>query len=271
VKFDKDKNRHMLQNAAKRLLKHFRPNWQARLQRDISREVQRGVAIRQTDFPASLSLPEKYGRGLPERVVELLLAQLLYQPGCQVLDVGHANAMTCHLEMIKALPSPRNITGIDIAQPGYDVSGYYQDSIQGDIANTGFESNQFHRIWCISALEHFGMDNSGYTDEFSMDSGLAPRALLEMLRILKQGGQILITVPFGKYEDHGWFINYDSEHWQSLLNIARPKSTIHELYFRHTFGSGWTVATADELRQVGYFDQSNHGASGFAVACVAKV
>ena len=270
MKFYKGINRHMLRTVAKRLLKAFRQDWQVRLQHDISREVKRGAALCQTDFPTNLILPEKYGKGLPERVVELLLVQLLYQPKCQILDVGHANAMQCHLELIKALPARKNITGIDIAQPAFDASKYYKDSICGDITNTNLEDNRFWRIWCISALEHFGMDNSAYTNEFSIDDSFPARALREMLRIMRSGGQILITVPFGKYENHGWLINYDNEHWQNLLNIARHNCTIYEFYFKHTFGDGWIAAPAKELRYVGYYDQANKGAGALAAVIIVK-
>ena len=178
----------LLRRAKTRMLKPFL-RWEnnVRLQRDISRVIQRGFVVRQTDFPARhlLSLPEKYGRGLPERVVELLLAKLVYQPGAELLDVGHANAMLCHLELLKALPTPKNITGIDIETPTYNISDYYEDSKLGDIANTDFESARFDCIWCISALEHFGMDNSGYTEDFSRDNECASKALCEMLRIVQ--------------------------------------------------------------------------------------
>ncbi|MBN1589441.1 MAG: class I SAM-dependent methyltransferase [Pirellulales bacterium] len=259
-----------LLDVARFVSRPFRTSGAAQLQRNITREVKRIAEVNQADFPPHVVLPENFGRAMPERVVELLLARLLYEPGTKVLDVGHANAMQCHLDLIKALPSPRDITGIDIAEPGYDASAYYRDSILGDIADTGVESNWFHTIWCISALEHFGMDNSGYTGEFSMDSSLPAVALREMLRILKPEGQILVTVPFGRYEDNEWFINYDSEHLQSLLKVARPQSTIHELYFRHTFGSGWTPAAAEELRYVGYSDQANHGAGALAAVIIVK-
>jgi ubiquinone/menaquinone biosynthesis C-methylase UbiE len=256
--------------AIKHLCPHFRQNPRIQLQHKIMQEVQKGMMVPQTNFPEKVTLPEKYGRGLPERAVELLLVKMVHKPNAEVLDVGHANAMMCHLELIKSLPSPKKITGIDIAEPVFDVAPYYQKSIRGNIADTNFDSNQFDCIWCISALEHFGMNNSGYTSEFTMDNTLAGRALQEMVRILKPGGQILITVPFGKYEDHEWLINYDTGHLQSLLNIAKPQCSIHELYFRHTYGAGWTVANPVELKYVGYFDQANSGAGALAAVIIDK-
>jgi len=44
-----------------------------------------------------------------------------------------------------------------------------------------------------------------------------------MLRLLKKSGTLLITVPYGKYEEHGWLRNYDKHRWQELLGAARPR------------------------------------------------
>lgn len=259
-----------LVDFGKCLISPSRSSESVRLQRRIFWESQNGAAICQSDFPVRIRLPKKFGCGLPERVVELLLARLHYESGAEVLDVGHANAMLCHLELIKSLPVPHNITGIDIAQPVFNVSSYYKDSIYGDIMDTDFGDDRFDLIWCISALEHFGMDNSGYTNDFSRDSAHASKALCEMLRIVKPKGQILVTVPFGKYEDHGWFVNYDKKHWQDLLSSVRFQADIKEWYFRHTFGGGWAVVEASELMYVGYYDQANSGGAGLAVATITK-
>jgi SAM-dependent methyltransferase len=204
-------------------------------------------------------------------VIELLLARLIYRQGAAVLDVGHANSMACHLEMIKSLHAPRNISGIDIAQPVFDVSKYYSDSICGDVADSGFPDGTFDVIWCISALEHFGMDNSQYAAGFSGADSCASAALREMIRIAQPHGQVLVTVPFGKYENHGWFLNFDREHWQNLLCSVSHDTDVRQLYFRHTSGDGWAAVDPFELTHTGYYDQSNSGAGGLAVALITKL
>jgi SAM-dependent methyltransferase len=172
--------------------------------------------------------------------------------------------------MLRSLPTPRHVTGIDIADPHYDPSQFYERTVKGDITHTPFETSTFDRIWCISSLEHFGMDNSGYTSNFAQDETMDARAVHEMLRILSPGGQLLITVPYGKFEDHGTHKNMDRDHWQPLLNIGRTSSRVQEWYFRHTYGNGWREVTADELQHVGYYDQANAGAGGLAVALMTK-
>lgn len=243
----------------------------ADLQTRIIRDLHRALALDQSGFPGRVTLPDLYGKGMPERAVEILMARLTYVPGKKVLDVGYANTMECHRAMIAALPPPRHLTGIDIAEPAYDAHQYYETTIQADITRTSFSNATFDLIWCVSALEHFGMDNSVYTEEFSREPAMDAQAVREMLRILAPGGQILITVPYGKFEDHGSHKNYDRDHWQTLLDIARPAGRVTEWYFRHTHGHGWQQVPAEELQYVGYFDQANAGAGGVAVTLMTKV
>ena len=239
------------------------------LQRSITREYTRALRAYGHSFPASVSLPRPCGERLPERVVELLLARLSYWPGAAVLDVGHANSMTCHRDMVRSLPAPRNVTGIDRAEPVFDASLLYAESVRRDICDTGFSGETFDLVWCISSLEHIGMDNSTYGESRS-DGATAEGALAEMLRVTRAGGMILVTVPYGKSENHGWFRNFDQESWQDLLEAVRPHGSVHELYFAHARGAGWCRTDAEELRTTGYLDEGNAGAAGLAAVVIEK-
>ena len=240
------------------------------LQTQIVRELHRALALDQSGFPDRVVLPDSYGKGMPERTVEILVARLTYAPGKNVLDVGYANTMECHRAMVALLPLPRHLTGIDIAEPVYDAARYYEHMAQADVTRTPFNDATFDLIWCVSALEHFGMDNSGYIEQFSQAPAMDAQAVREMFRILAPGGQLLITVPYGRFEDHKTHKNYDRDHWQPLLDIARPVSRVREWYFRHTHGHGWRQVSAEELQYVGYFDQANAGAGGVAVTLMTK-
>jgi len=250
--------------------KFFRPSAADALQERISGELERAAPLAQPDFPERLHLPENYGKGMPERTVELLLAKTSYRPGSEILDVGHANAMRCHLAMVRSLEQPRNITGMDIAAPTYDTRPYYRNSVMGDMTACPLADESFDLVWCISALEHIGMDNSAYTKEFKVGQEMMAKALREMFRVVRRGGSILVTVPFGKHEDHGWFINFGQQDWVRLLDNVRADCRIHEHFFRHTFGQGWTGAPARELEHVGYYDQCNGGAGGLAAAYLTR-
>jgi len=239
------------------------------MQRSITREYSRALRSEGHNFPSSVSLPRPCGEHLPERVVELLLARLSYWPGAEVLDVGHANSMTCHRDMVRSLPGPRRITGIDMAEPVFDASLLYADSVRRNICDTGFSEETFDLVWCISSLEHIGMDNSSYGESRS-DDATAEEALAEMVRITRPGGSILVTVPYGKFENHGWFRNFDQDSLQDLLESVRPHGSVHELYFAHAQGGGWCRSDAEDLRTTGYLDEGNAGAAGLAAVVIEK-
>lgn len=239
-----------------------------RLQLMIFREAARGFVLEQSDFPRTLLVPRVYGQGLPERVVELLLVRTTYLPGARVLDVGHSNIMECHRLLLQTLASPKHLIGIDIASPTYDTSVLYEQSIQGDITSTPFPSGSFDVIWCVSTLEHVGMDNSVYTKNFASHQGMDRVALREMVRLLAPGGTLLVTVPFGLYENHGWFRNYDAATWQDLLSSVRGDVEVHELYFGYAPDRGWEAISPEALSSTEYHAYANAGAAGLAVALI---
>jgi len=263
---DPDRSPTPVERVARFLRRKLGPG----LQQEIARECQRALREGEHDFPGCVDLPSPYGRHLPERVVELLLARLSYEPGMKVLDVGHANGMECHRAMLQSLPGPRHLTGIDIAQPTYDTSVYYLRSVRACIGATPFRSSLFDLIWCISSLEHVGMDNSAYLGGNDGGETTQEAALLEMLRLLRPGGRLLITVPYGRYEDHGWFRNFDEAHLQGLLEPLRRRAMIHDLYYRHTRTRGWIAAEPGPLRTVGYRDQDNAGAAALAAVLITN-
>jgi SAM-dependent methyltransferase len=239
------------------------------LQGKIYRAARRAFRQSPPGFPEVLTLPPRLGRGLPERVVEIMLARLTYRPGLRVLDIGHANIMECHRRLLTSLPRPRHLTGIDIAEPVYDTSRFYERSLKGDMAASALSDASYDLIWCISTLEHIGMDNSGYTQAFTRGDHLAAQAVREMVRLLSPGGSLLVTVPYGQYEDHGWYINYDAQRWKAILHPVRSSASIHEWYFHHT-PDGWGRVTPDVLASVGYSDQQNAGAAGLAAALLTR-
>jgi O-antigen chain-terminating methyltransferase len=87
--------------------------------------------------------------------------------------------------------------------------------------------------------------------------------MAEMLRILKRGGKLILTVPFGRFVDYGWFINYDSVGIERLLSSSRT-SAIQADYFQYTLG-GWMPCSADDLRNT--VDGDNGAPAAAGVAC----
>ncbi len=240
-----------------------------RLNAKILSEVGRALELNRVS-DGTIRLPAQYGRNLPERVIEILFARLYYQPGLKVLDVGCANAMECHLRMVRNLEPPRNIVGIDISVPSERTRRCYDRFLLESIVSGRIEAGSFDLIWCISALEHFGMDNSSYTDQFLLSEDMDVQAVKEMVRMLTRGGRLLVTVPYGKYENHAWLRNYDHDHLRNFLTPVECHAEIRTSYYRYTHGTGWRAATVEELEHVGYYDQSNSGSAGLAVITATK-
>lgn len=57
---------------------------------------------------------------------------------------------------------------------------------------------------------------------------------------------------------------------RNLLVPMECRADIQTSYYRHTHGTGWRVATVEELEHIGYYDQSNSGAAGLAVITATK-
>jgi O-antigen chain-terminating methyltransferase len=91
---------------------------------------------------------------------------------------------------------------------------------------------------------------------------------MEMFRILKPGGRLIVTVPFGKFVDYGWFINYDYESVNKLFRHITPES-IREEYFKYT-SAGWAPCSADDLAETAYGDNSAPAAAGLACFDITK-
>lgn len=240
-----------------------------RINANILSEVERALELNRGG-DGTIRLPAHYGRNLPERVIEMFFARLYYKPGLKVLDVGCSNAMESHLRMVRDLAPPRNIVGIDISVPPEKTRRCYDRFLHESIVSSGVETGSFDLIWCISALEHFGMDNSSYTDRFVLSEDMDVQAVKEMVRILARRGRLLVTVPYGKYENHAWFRNYDRDHVRNLLSPMECHADLQTSYYRHTHGTGWCVATVEELEHVGYYDQANGGSAGLAVITAIK-
>lgn len=160
------------------------------------------------------TIPIGYGADDNERCIEIEFVRTYYQGENKVLDVGYSFAEPRWFDMIGSLYIP-NLIGIDIS-PSREVVGY-KKTIQGDIRNTKLKTNTFDSIFCVSILEHVGMDNQTYTDITENNPNSQLKAMREMYRILKPNGKLLLTLPFGKYMDYKWFIQYDLKSLYQLI------------------------------------------------------
>ena len=151
-----------------------------------------------------------------ERVIEIPWVLSRYRGEQRVLDVGYAFASDLYLSSLLGLGIP-SLHGVDrAAAPVPDMS-----RSGGDLRALPYRDEVFDAVICISTIEHIGRDNTtyGFGNEPPDPKGDV-LALAEMARVLAPNGRLLISVPLGRREDHGWFLQYDYLGWRDLAGTT---------------------------------------------------
>ncbi len=224
-------------------------------------------------------LPVPYGRSMDERVVEYpwVFGQLPTEPAA-VLDAGSAFN---HRFLIDRLPFPAsNLTICTLAPEKRCFWNRGISYVFDDLRASRFADSAFNVVLSVSTIEHIGLDNEMlYTSdsskrESSPDGYLA--AVREFRRILKSGGVCLVTVPFGRARNHGWFQVFDASMVQSVIETFGPSSARVDYFGFSTHG--WASAIPDTLRESSFFDihaqttlDPDRAAGARAVACIRLV
>jgi O-antigen chain-terminating methyltransferase len=137
--------------------------------------------------------------------------------------------------------------------------------VAGDALALPFRPGAFDLILAISVIEHIGRDNSIYCDWEQPEREFGDlEAAAGLASLLRPGGRLLITLPFGRLEDHGWFVQYDRRRIQALVESSGCEATLAEYYAYGPDGWAGPVDPAT-LSQVEY---RSGGFSAGAVACL---
>jgi SAM-dependent methyltransferase len=113
----------------------------------------------------------------------------------------------------------------------------------------------YDAVACISTLEHVGCDNFAYTqksvyvenqpDEFVV-------VMRELHRVLRPGGVLLLTVPFGVHRLFPGFQQFDAATLDCALEAFGP-AQIDASYYRY-HADGWQVASREQCATCEYVD-----------------
>ena len=214
--------------------------------------------------PVPFILPVKGNFGIDdsERCIEIPWAISLYAGEPVVLDVGYAHAEGRYISSLLSLCIPQ-LHGVDLVEKNID--GIIPHTM--DIRKTTFPDNFFDLVFCLSTLEHVGRDVSRYTHttgENQSDGDL--EALKEIVRITKNQGKIVLTVPYGREGNYGWLIHYNEDRLRWLIQSLPLQVRIEEYFI---FSGGWRRCDKHELDEIGF--QDNHAQAAAGLACLLLV
>jgi hypothetical protein len=195
-----------------------------------------------------------------ERVVEMPWVLSRYRGEPRILDIGYAHALDVYLVGLLSLPA-REVHGIDLVESPIPSIR----RVRGDVRRTPYRDRSFDLVLCVSTLEHIGRDNTRYGIREGYRPGGDAETLREISRILAPNGRLLVTVPFGRREDHGWFVQYDLPAWRELV-AATPLRVEEEEIFRLT-QTGWSRVVDVRSTETISYEQGTPAAG--AVMCAS--
>jgi SAM-dependent methyltransferase len=197
-------------------------------------------------FRRAERLPDGHGIGLDERCVEYPWCLSNLPGGAAVLDAGsvlnhryildHQALATATLHILTLAPERE-------AQWQRGISYLY-----GDLRDIPIRDDFYDVIVCLSTLEHVGLDNEAYTGdppEAGDHRGDFTLAIRELRRVLRPGGTLLLSVPYGVYENRQTIQQFDRALLQQAVDAFSVPKTVSATFFRYQ-ERGWQVATQDE-------------------------
>jgi hypothetical protein len=210
-----------------------------------------------------------------ERAVEVPIAFhfLMNQPsGSSILEVGNVlqhyeNALSDKLHI-------RDRRIVDKFESGDGIECI-------DIMDVGAHE-KYQTIISVSTLEHVGQSRAPGGDfgerKRATDLEAPLKAAAKIYDLLSVGGRALLTVPFGKLIDGGWYIQFSSEYLDLLstkyglpreaISLSCLKNVAREPGWNNPYQQ-WLEAEPQELRSVRY-DTLWGGARSIAVIELTK-
>lgn len=158
-----------------------------------------------------------------ERYIEIPWVLSRYRGEARVLDVGTVLNDPGYLNPLAALNAP-TLIGVNMVSAKLGVQ-----SLMADLRHLPLHRGSIDLIYAVSIIQRIGRE------DYDMDGDLS--AVRELARLLAPGGRLLITIPFGVWEDHSEFVQYDTDRLRTL--IAASDLSLDELegYFYTT--GGW--------------------------------
>jgi hypothetical protein len=221
-------------------------------------EIERVLHV--PDFSVD-KLPPGHGFRLDERIVEYpwLFSRLPPGPGI-LLDAGSI----LNFEILLDHPSIKS-KSLHICTLAPEPDCFWQKGVSylfGDLRRLPYRDGWFDWIVSLSTLEHVGMDNSllytgGTGGELRTGDHLL--AVRELHRVLKPGGALYASVPFGKAKNLGWYQVFNQPMIESMIAAFQPAGQKTDYFHYHP--EGWRNSSAAESAEATVYDI--HHAKGY--------
>lgn len=189
-----------------------------------------------------------------ERIVEVpfVLRHLGVPKGAAVVDFGCAESpVALHLAN-----AGYQVTGVDLRPYPFDHPNLR--ILQGDVLSGILPERAFDAAICLSTIEHVGLD--AYGGRLMEDGDL--RVMHALRRSLREGGRLLLTVPYGRGRLEGSRI-YDAARLGALLEGFAVEA---DEYYRKQAGRHWIVSDRDTVARV----ESRIATQGVALIAATK-
>lgn len=207
-------------------------------------------------FRSGSSLPRGFGFTLDERIVEIPWVVANLSPEGPVLDAGSALNHPIILERVMPRVDSLTITTFTEEETNAELGPAY---VTADLRELPFEDESFETVVCVSTLDHVGMDNSSYgspeTPSDDPDHEVA-LAVSELRRVLRPGGRLLVTVPYGRPENHGWCRQFDEPGVGRIARAFGEGDPAIRVYAHSR--RGWNRSTPERASGARYRDPRRH-------------
>lgn len=203
------------------------------------------------DLVKAKNLPDFIGKSIDERIIEYpwIFSNLSASKGT-ILDAGSTFNYKYILE--HPLLQNKELTIYTYFPELYRAPGKRNIKyVYGDLRNIPFLEKSFDLIVCQSTLEHIDMDNSTYGYDIShnkvteLKSYEYLKVIHELERILKKGSTLLLTFPFGKFENHGFFQQFDGEMVGKMIDYLEKFGIVETDFMKYT-STGWRFSSRIE-------------------------
>lgn len=168
----------------------------------INRFTQVIVPIFEIDYKGLIKPNPLFHRPLDKlhsRCIEYPFAASKVGDAKCILDVGTVKSDTAWISWLENLPIEVHATDYDGPLKPFEKIKFYQ----ADIRKLPIPDETFDKVIAVSVIEHIGLKSPQVlTDKIpdvSEDGDL--EAVRELARVLKSGGELIMTMPFGMKDD----------------------------------------------------------------------